>query len=106
MEPVALVTALGSGFPAVGAASVFFSTLAWMEIKRDLGGGGKFQTKMRAQMPRKEEGRKRQKEAVTLAPRTTHTASEDPHRSLSEGHRKKNHRPELKPRRDHAFMEK
>lgn len=56
MEPAALVTALGSGFPAVAAASVFFSILAWMEIKV---GGGKFQTKMRAQMPRKEEvGRK------------------------------------------------
>lgn len=78
MELAALVTALGSGFPAVVAASVFFSTLAWMEIK---GVEGKFQTKMRAQMPRKEEGRKRQKqgqdarqkEAVILAPRTRYS---------------------------------
>lgn len=31
--PAALVTALGSGFRAGAAASVFFSTLAWMEIK-------------------------------------------------------------------------
>jgi hypothetical protein len=33
MGPAVLVTALVSGFPAVAAASVFFSTLAWMEIK-------------------------------------------------------------------------
>lgn len=60
MEPAAFVTALGSGFPAVAAASVFFSTLAWMEI-RGVGEGSKFQTKMRAQMPRKKVGKKKKK---------------------------------------------
>lgn len=82
MEPAALVTALGSGFPAVVAASVFFSTLAWMEIN---GVEGEGQVSNQDESLDAKEGRRqkkkkkkqgqdtRQKEAVTLAPRTTHS---------------------------------
>jgi hypothetical protein len=104
MEPAALVTALGSGFPAVVAASVFFSTLAWMEIN---GVEGEGQVSNQDESLDAKEGRRQKKKKKSKAripgrkkqsplPLGRHTPSLDPQRSLSKGHRKKNHRPGLK----------